>query len=56
MKIKLTKAGGIAGKKMSATADANLNAQEWDELIDLIKRENNGRVKKEMLLTMPYKK
>jgi hypothetical protein len=46
MKIKLTKAGGIAGKKMSATADANLNAQDWDVLIDLIKRESNGAGKK----------
>lgn len=46
MKIKLIKAGGIAGKKMSATADANLTAKEWDELIDLIKREPSGAGKR----------
>lgn len=46
MKIKLIKAGGIAGKKMSATADADITAQDWDELIDLIKRETSGAVKK----------
>jgi hypothetical protein len=46
----------IAGKKMSVTADANLNVQDWDKLIDLIKRESNGAVKKEMLSVMRYKK
>jgi len=38
MKIKLVRSGGIAGKKMSASADHKLTKEEWDELVAASKK------------------
>jgi len=42
MKIKLVQSGGIAGKKMSASATHKLTKEEWDELVAASKKETSS--------------
>ena len=44
MNIKLIQSGGLGGKKMTAHAAAKLNAEEWNELVAVIKKKaSNNR-------------
>ncbi|HMK03052.1 MAG TPA: hypothetical protein VK489_02630 [Ferruginibacter sp.] len=38
MKIKLIQSGGIAGKKMSASANHKFTKEQWDDLIAVSKK------------------
>jgi hypothetical protein len=43
MRIKLVQSGGIAGKKMAASAEHKLTKKEWDELVGALKRRSSTR-------------
>jgi translation initiation factor 1 (eIF-1/SUI1) len=44
--IKLIQSGGIAGKKMTAVADAKLTEKEWESLVaSLAKKAGSGKMR-----------
>ena len=46
MQIKLTQSGGLTGTKMAATAKSTLTEEEWNSLIEAVKKPVDADKKK----------